>query len=89
MSLTEDGRKGWERKLRQEGLQHVRLKLSQGDYNNEGGFIQRFIQAWIKNEEEKTIIKPMRLSNVISISAAVISLLSLMVNIVLTFVKIK
>lgn len=57
MSLTEDGRKDWEKKLRQEGLQNVRLKLFQGDYKNEGGFIQSFIQAWIKKIEEKQLLE--------------------------------
>ncbi len=89
MSLTENGRKGWEKKLRQEGLQSVRLKLSQGDYSKDGNYVQDFILSWIKNEEEKIIIKPMRLSNIIAISAAIISLLSLAANIVLTFFKIK
>jgi hypothetical protein len=89
MSLSEDGRKDLEKKLRQEGLQSVRLKLSQGDYSKEGNRIQSFIRAWIENEKEKTIIKPMRLSNIIAISAAIISLLSLAANIVLTFFEIK
>jgi len=89
MSLSEDGRKDLEKKLRQEGLQSVRLKLSQGDYSKEGNHIQSFIRAWIENEKEKTIIKPMRLSNIIAISAAIISLLSLAANIVLTFFEIK
>lgn len=89
MSLTKEGMESWDKKLRKDGLNNVRLKVSQGNYNNEGNFVQSFISAWIKNEEGKTIIKPMRLSNIIAISATIISLLSLVANIALTFIRIR
>lgn len=83
MSLTHDGRRNWDKKLRKEGLNNVRIKLSQGEYNNAGGYIRSFIHAWIKNEEERRLLLPNRMSNIIAISAAFISLLSLLANIIL------
>ena len=87
MSLTEKGRKGWDKKLRKETLETVHIKWSQGDYSNEGTCIKNLILAWIKNEEEKRLLLPNKRSNIIAISAAIISLISLLANILLTFLK--
>ncbi len=89
MSLIEQDRKDWDKKLRKETLEVVRIKWSQGDYNDVGSFGQRFIEAWIKNEEEKRLLLPSKQSNIIAISAAIISLISLVVNIALIFFRIK
>lgn len=87
MALSEKGRRKWDKKLRKEGLERIRIKWSQGDYSNEGGYTKRFIDAWIKNEEEKRLLLPNKRSNMIAISAAIISLLSLIANIILTVIK--
>ena len=84
MALSDKGKKEWSKKLEKEGLNNVRIKLSQGEYNNEGSYLLSYIRVWIKNEEEKRLLLPSRRSNIIAISAAIISLLSLIANIILT-----
>jgi len=83
MSLTDQGRKDWNKKLRKEGLSNVRIRLSQGEYNDVGQYALNYIQAWVKNVEEKRLLLPSRQSNMIAISAAIISFLSLIANIIL------
>ena len=82
MSLSNEGKKGGER-LREEGLDKVRIKLSQGEYNNEGEFTKNYIREWIKIEEQKRLLLPANISNIIAISAVIISLISVVANIII------
>lgn len=89
MPLTPEGKKGWGKILRKEGLNNVRINLSQDKYKNEGRYIQDYIKVWIKNEEDKILLVPAQKANFVAIVAATITFLSFIANIILFYVKNK
>ena len=81
MSLSPGGIKRWNKILRKEGLNKVRINLSQDKYNK-GRYIKDYIAVWIKIEEEKILLAPSRKANIIAIVTTILFSLSLIGNII-------
>ena len=73
------------KELEQEGLETVRIKYYQGEY--QGGNRRKVIEAWIKNKEHEPIKGANKIAKwALSISIIVV-IINLIINIVIVLIK--